>query len=388
MKYHYQIIVLGKIDARWFLTENLLFEQIETLGLQRDFYQIIRAKDYKKQYHPGLPTYAIYYGDADGNFKDLDEVQELLKEGNTILPVYDESFSTEIPEELSNYNGLDGNGDQNARVVNLVLEAFGRLRNTRKVFISYKRSESTSVAIQLYEALEKHNFDVFLDTHSIIQGEEFQEELWHRMTDCDVVVMLNTEEFMKSHWCGAELAEAGARQIGVIQLVWPDHKLEPTAELSYVTQLKESDFKGKTYKDADRSRLKNKAVNDILSQVESVRAGNMAARQKSLISDFMAIARHEKKTMYLQHDLSIRQQRQGKPDRVFIPTVGVPTSVQYNASSDLKQRLEDFKKGKVYLIYDDLRIREKWIEHLNYLDQHLDVKTIKKQKFGTWISKH
>lgn len=47
------------------------------------------------------------------------------------------------------------------RIVNIALESFELLNNTRKIFISYKRNESTSVAIQLFEALEAHNFDVF-----------------------------------------------------------------------------------------------------------------------------------------------------------------------------------------------------------------------------------
>ena len=53
----------------------------------------------------------------------------------------------------------------------------------------------------MYEALESHHFDVFLDTHSIEKGEPFQEELWHRMTDCDVILLLNTPDFLESHWC-------------------------------------------------------------------------------------------------------------------------------------------------------------------------------------------
>ena len=74
------------------------------------------------------------------------------------------------------------------------------------------------MAIQLYEALERNNFDVFLDTHSIKQGEPFQDELWHRMTDCDVIVLLNTKSFLESKWCKEEVAEASVKQIGVLAI--------------------------------------------------------------------------------------------------------------------------------------------------------------------------
>ena len=78
----------------------------------------------------------------------------------------------------------------------------------------------------MYKALESHHFDVFLDTHSIEKGELFQEELWHRMTDCDVILLLNTPGFLESHWCKEELAEAGSKQIGIVQLVWAERSEE------------------------------------------------------------------------------------------------------------------------------------------------------------------
>ena len=103
--------------------------------------------------------------------KNADLIDNLIKDGTMILPTFKNSFNAETPEQLSNQNGLKYDAYQNEKIVNLILESFGKLRNTRKVFVSYKRSESTSVAIQLFEALEKNNFDVFLDTHSIKQGE-------------------------------------------------------------------------------------------------------------------------------------------------------------------------------------------------------------------------
>src|SRR5690606_38654447 len=105
-------------------------------------------------------------------------------------------------------------------------------------FISYKRSESSIVAIQLYELLEKNNFDVFLDTHSVDKGEDFQEELWHRMTDSDVILMLNTDGFLKSEWCNKEMEKAHIKRIGIVHLIWPECTFEDFAYLSESIQLK------------------------------------------------------------------------------------------------------------------------------------------------------
>ena len=137
-----------------------------------------------------------------------------------ILPIYfgnpeDGAFSREIPSILSNQNGWQFKDNELDRSANIILESFELLRSTRKIFISYKRNESTSVAIQLYEALESYNYDVFLYIHSIGKGEPFQDDLWHRMTDCDVIVLLNTPGFLESHWCKEEFAEAGTTLISI-----------------------------------------------------------------------------------------------------------------------------------------------------------------------------
>ena len=198
MKYKYQLILLGS-DVP---IKNDILKQIYTklnhLGLPQDVLKIIDSNNITEEYIGNQPAFAIYFGDINGNFKNLDITQKLIKDGTMILPVFFNSFSSDIPCILNNQNGIQFKDTELDKITNVVLESFELLRNTRKVFISYKRNESTSVAIQLYEALESHNFDVFLDTHSIGKGEPFQDELWHRMTDCDVIVLLNTPGFLES----------------------------------------------------------------------------------------------------------------------------------------------------------------------------------------------
>lgn len=191
MKYRYQLILLGSIEDS--IVEEIkaqIILEITNLKLPEGILNIIDRSNWEEDYVGNQPTFSIYFGDKNGDFKDLPIVDKLIKDGTMILPVYYSNFSDEIPKELENQNGILYNDNQRCRIANVVLQAFELLRNTRKIFISYKRSESTSVAIQMYEALESHHFDVFLDTHSIEKGEPFQEELWHRMTDCDVILLL------------------------------------------------------------------------------------------------------------------------------------------------------------------------------------------------------
>ncbi|MBK9258044.1 MAG: toll/interleukin-1 receptor domain-containing protein [Saprospiraceae bacterium] len=385
MEFKYQLILLGSYNGTENEITDLFYKRLEELRLQKDFYQIVYSNDFETEYKGNQPTYTIYLGSQSGSFQDLDKVEKLLKEGNIVLPIFYNSFSAEIPKILENQNGLKYDATQTDKIVNLTLESFGRLRNTRKVFISYRRDESTSVAIQLYEALERNNFDVFLDTHSIKQGEPFQEELWHRMTDCDVIVLLNTEGFLERRWCKEEIAEASVKQIGVLQLVWPNHKLEKMAEVCIPINLKDEDFIDSKFSDKDLSKLTQEKVLEIVQQTESLRARNLAARQDSLITNFLSIAKKYGKTMSVQPQRFITEDIAKDKRRIFIPSVGIPQSTDYNQSSELKKEIKEYDVEEVYLIYDNVRIREKWLKHLDYLNEWLDVETIKKQEFEVWL---
>lgn len=385
MEFKYQLILLGSYDGTENEITDLFYKRLVELRLQKDFYQLVYSRDFETEYKGNQPTYTIYLGSQSGSFQDLDKVEKLLKEGNIVLPIFYNSFSSEIPKILENQNGLKYDATQIDKIVNLALESFGRLRNTRKVFISYRRDESTSVAIQLYEALERNNFDVFLDTHSIKQGEPFQEELWHRMTDCDVIVLLNTEGFLERRWCKEEIAEACVKQIGVLQLVWPNHKLEKMAEVCIPMNLKDNDFIDSKFSDKDLSKLTQEKVLEIVQQTESLRARNLAARQDSLITNFLSIAKKYGKAMSVQPQRFITEDIAKDKRRIFIPSVGIPQSTDYNQSSELKKEIKEYDVEEVYLIYDNVRIREKWLKHLDYLNEWLDVETIKKQEFEVWL---
>jgi hypothetical protein len=386
MEYKYQVIILGKLNGIEKEVQDLFFDKVKELNLQKDFYQFINSSELTTKYKGNQPAFVLYFGYEDGKFQDIIEVKKLLAEGNIVLPIFYNSFSKEIPIALENQNGLKYYKQQNEKIVNLILESFGKLRTTRKVFISYKRDESTSVAIQLYEALEKNNFDVFLDTHSIKQGEPFQDELWHRMTDCDVIVLLNTPSFLDSEWCEKEIAEASVKQIGILQLIWPNHNLVSMAEICFPKYLQVSDFKENVYKDKNTSKLVEDIVNNIIQEVESIRARNLAARQDNLITEFMNLARSKGKDINLQPERFITEEIGQGQRRIFIPSVGIPKSTDYNQSSELKKEIKEYSVDEVYLIYDNIRIREKWLKHLDYLNEYLDVQTIKKQEFDLWLT--
>jgi hypothetical protein len=392
MKYKYQLIILGT-DVP--IIQNILdifHVRIQDLHLPKDAFNIINRINFAHEYSGNQPSFTFYFGDVNGDCKDIPIAEQLINDGSMILPIYftEERFKKEIPTVLENQNGILYKEIEEDRIVNIALESFELLRSTRKVFISYRRNESTSVAIQLFEALEAHNFDVFLDTHSVGKGQPFQDELWHRMTDCDVIVLLNTPDFLKSHWCKEEFAEAGAKQIGIVQLVWPNHtvKMDDTSHISYPKQLKNENFENDLFDSPDLSKLKADFVAEVINDVESIRARNLAARQDGLITDFRNIAARLGKKVVVQPERFLTENLSTGSRRIFIPTIGIPSSDSCQ-TAEIKNEMSSGNVS-IRLIYDDLRIRKKWIDHLDWLNKNLnvDIKTLKKQDFESWLQQN
>ncbi|MBS1687460.1 MAG: toll/interleukin-1 receptor domain-containing protein [Bacteroidetes bacterium] len=390
MDYYYQLVTLGDVDE---LSENILdvlWRKIDELGIAKKNFKIINEISFAS-YVKNCPTYCLYFGSKTGNFQSIAATEKLIQTGSLILPIFFEEnkFAIHIPKILEKYNGfLYNNANKIESIVALILEGWGLLRSSRKLFISYKRTESRSVAIQLYEEFEKNGFDVFLDTHSIKPGDIFQDELWHRMTDCDVIVVLNTPNFLNSFWCKEEIAEANGKLIGIVQLVWPNHKLENIAELCLPISLKDSDFVDKIYDDKNKSLFSDHQIDKIISNVESVRARNLVSRQNSIINELLNTAQSMGIHLTLQPERYLSQKLSGDQDRIYIPTVGIPQSFDCNRSEELINNIAKHKVANIYLVYDHIRIRDQWLKHLAWLNDYLKVQTRQIKDVQSWLTKN
>lgn len=390
MEYKYQLIILGTANKFTDDIKTVFWQRIEELGLLRDRFLLIDDLNFSSTYTGNCPAFCIYFGDEKGNHQNITELKKLQADATLILPLVNniKAFSFQIPKILSDVNGLElTKSEEIEKIVSVVLEGFSLLRISRRIFISYKRDESSSVAIQLFEELEKNGFDVFLDTHSIRPAEPFQEELWQRMADTDVVLLLNTPGFLKSHWTTEELAKANSMSIGILQLIWPSHNIERDAELTIPMQLNGSDFGNTKYRD-ENSYLTENTLLKIVSAVESLRARSLASRQDNLITEFMSVATTLGKKVDLQPERFISGIDKNNDGIVIIPAVGVPHAFTYNQSEELISKIESKKNSKVYLLYDQRNIREKWINHLMWLDNYLPIKTIKVTESEIWLNKN
>lgn len=385
----YQLIKIGEDNSFYSEILEVLYYHITELGLQKECILEIDEKNFATEYKANAPTFCLYFGSTSGSFTNQDLLAKLITDATLILPIVTDltKFTQQIPSELNNINGFQlAIKNDIERLVSSILEGLSLLRLSRRLFISYKRDESSSVAIQLFEQFEKSGFDVFLDTHSIRPGEPFQEELWHRMADTDVVVMLNTPNFMKSHWTTQELAQANAMSIGVVQLVFPNHKLEREAELSIPIQLTYKDFEN-CFLGTSTQKLTVNSIQKIVSQVESIRARSLGARQDNIISEFISFAQKLNIKVQLQPEKFITVTKKDGKELIVIPTVGIPQAFTYHQKEELIKRVKQNDKEEIYILYDQLNIRENWLKHLDWLDNYLPVKTIKILNSEQWLQK-
>lgn len=381
MKINYQIILLGHLDSTAENFTEQFYERVDDLGLPRDSIRILKSDNFEKNYKLNSPSVCLYFGKDKNLKKDFNHLKKVKEDSNYIIPIVPnlKNFTSHTPELIRELNGFESkSSDSILRLVNHVLENLSLLRTERRLFISYRRIESRNIAVQLYEYFEQFNYDVFLDTHSVKPGEPFQDELWHRMVDTDVVVILNTPGFLESTWTKQELAQASAMSIGIVQVVWPKTKVDSFAALSLPLYLDEKSFNRKgLFNDITLKKLSN--------EVESHRARSIAARQDNLTKEFMSASKKLKLKTILHSEKIIAMEKNGGENYLIIPTVGLPKAFILNKKEDLIRQIWKSDSKKLFLLYDHRNIRENWQKHLNWLNDYLPVRSIKVTEVEEWI---
>jgi TIR domain len=275
----YELILLGSPPPE---ASALLTERISTVasayGMVVPDDLAVRTAGESKEWNIRATMAALYFG-GDSTV-DAGLVADLEAACVPIVPVVPPGgrVSETIPTELQAINAFfDEPG--NARIdalAALALECLGLLRRQRRVFVSYRRDDSRVVAVQLHDELSGKGFDVFLDTHDILPGDVFQEMLWHRLADCDVVIMLDTKDYFGSKWTKQELGRSLAQGIQILRVIWPGH--EPTRHLSLsdALQLNADDF------DLGGKLIPLK-VEQVVRRTESLRSRSVATRHREIV---------------------------------------------------------------------------------------------------------
>ena len=380
----YQIVILGN-GSKEDLRQDLI-EKIGEIGLDvKEHVAFLDAADVvtRSRKHP---TVGVFFGSTALSSEDIDAVNSLVEDEVIIIPIVSDltRYTQLSPPSLHPINGslLSEETGSIGAISNMVLEALNLLRRARKLFISYRRQESSGVAIQLYEHLHRNGFEVFIDTISIRPGEPFQEVLWHRLSDTDVVVLLDTPGFLESRWTRDELANTSAMSIGILQLIWPDHSPDPKSSLCEKHYLDDSAFIMSNI--GEKNILTDDAVCAVGKAVENLRARSLAARYTKIVGTIGRIAED------LGIKLTVQPERyaiiqKGTKLVAVIPTVGIPEALRYQEIAELLEAIRDRSISDAYLLYDHVMLRDQWRKHLDWLDNHLPIKSVRVFNSETWL---
>jgi len=328
-----------------------------------------------------FPTVAVFFGLTPSPrlpAADANRLGQLLIDGNLIIPVVAniDHFSTFAPREIAELNGVSiaDCGADFERLAARILEGFGLLREKRRLFISYRRVETSGVAAQIYEALDAAGFDTFLDRHGVLRpGEPFQEILWHRLADTDVAVLLDSPGFLASRWTEEELARANSSNIQILQVLWPGQAEAATAAFSAFHPLTADDFMA-VETIGPTARLADSSVTTIVDAVEGLRARAIGARHSFLVREFAIEARRAGLVVHTTLERALIVSSPSGHRVLVQPAIGVPDAERYEILEQLQQR--EVRAGRTYsgspiLLYDQTGIRARWLEHLGWLDRNL-----------------
>lgn len=278
-----------------------------------------------------------------------------------LIPVVSElsACSSELPAEVSAFNALPyavASAKQAEAIASAVLETLGLMPTKRRIFLSYRRVEAREAALQLHDALRARQFNVFLDTHEIRYGARFQDALWHQLSDCDVLLMLDTKGYFASTWTEEEFGRAGNMRLGILRVGFPGVVPAPVTTLTTTVGLVDADL-------STDGRLSDDAIDRIGDELERFRARCVAARLDNMLGTLRVAVEKRGGTIGNPGPLkrvSVSFPRPGgRVELVVYPAVGVPTS-------DAVERIAKHANADCALLYDGQSLLQSWIDHLDW----------------------
>lgn len=285
-----------------------------------------------------------------------------------------------MPPQLKPFNGAEWlTASQLPKLVADLLRAMRLTRVQRKAFISYKRDTTLGVARQLFSELAHRGYQPFLDTASVPAAADFQETLWTRMADVDLMILLDAPGTLDSNWVYLELNRAHALSLAVLQLVWPtppgmrrQFMGSPGTEFCDRHTLDATDFTADPMSPA--AELDKMVVEKIVATAEVARIRSLYYRRKKIVGEVIdQAARHCLDIKHYPPDATrypsgaIELLRDSKEVGWVIPLVGLPDAL---AIFDHETLLKPAKDWMPYVIaYDGLGISPNWAKHINWLNE-------------------
>ena len=219
-------------------------------------------------------------GSSDGSVTDA--LEDAVKRSFPLLPIVRNhetgTVREKLPTAIQHINAADWDEEATAARLTL-LEMLGLVEDERKVFLSYRRNDSTSMAVQLHAELMRSRFDVFLDRFALPPGEDFQRRLTEDLGDKAFVVLLESSDLRNSQWVQHEITYAHSHRIDVLAITLPGvsrSEMVPAIDEAFRIRLAPNDCK-------PCGELTPDALAIILERIELTHAKALRRRREQIL---------------------------------------------------------------------------------------------------------
>ena len=230
------------------------------------------------------PQVVAYLASVSGKSSRVvnEVIDAALDRDVSILPIASPDgpgdITWQLPDRIAHLNAASWAGD-GTQVVTSLLEMLGLVEKERKIFISYRRSETSALAVQLHTELVQRRFDVFLDRFAVEPGVDFQRRLDEDLGDKAFVLLLESPELRQSRWVRHEILYAHSRRIEILALTLPgtaSSELVPTIDDAFRLRLDPSDL-------SDDGTLSLDGLALVLDKIELGHARALRRRREQIL---------------------------------------------------------------------------------------------------------
>ena len=323
---------------------------------------------------------AIFWGGPNRQASVDQDAQRILDSDVPFLTVYRGQFAGSIPNFLGFVNGYDYATGSAGALAARALEVLGLVRGKRRVFVSYLRNEATAVARQMYEALDSRGYDVFLDTRTLLPGDEFQAELLEFIADSDLLVFLHSPGAPLSPWVEIELGLAEKLGIRMVEVLWPNVQQPRVSQLAQefalpealLTEVEVALPHGKFH----QKQLSEALLAQFVAVAEGGRSKAMAARRGRVAGTFLTMAQADGLKVELEpvYGLTVA----ASPKIQLQVQLGVPNARDF-------QRVDlGHPNDRRGLLFDSTALTESSREHIDWLRQQASVELFDTKDLPGW----
>jgi len=284
----YKVYLIHKDqDRRAERLRRSLANEIRVLKLKPDLIRVETGA----VLHPKADTVAValFLGSAASKVDAGCEAscKGALDAGIPVFPLVDDNVNVTdlVPSCLHPFNALfwDKSGGPKGVVLH-ALRSLGLTEYQRRVFISYRRSDSMLMGEQLWSVLSQQGFQVFLDRFSLEPGARFQDKLFEALDEKSFVVLVESPDVQDSSWVEEEFNYARKRNMGLLVLTWPQtiamKRTLPGVYEKYRLHLPPDEL---TVDSCGQGRLSQEFLTVLAAEVEERHAAALLRRRRQLM---------------------------------------------------------------------------------------------------------